>query len=487
MKNHIRQCYRRLLALIFTAVMGMTLCGGSATAVATSSIIKCYTLSSTNVPTFTSSSLRSRSGSVFPEDEIQVLEVTDAYCKIKYKITGTANGYKTAYVPTSAILLGTTGETVTAPERITTYRRPGGAQYGSIYQGDRVKILGNSPQGDYTQVKYPTSQGYKYAVITSADAQKLTAGSRPIADGIYKITTKYSSGGCMTACDDSIQQYPYRGEDSQKYYINHVRDDYYTIRPVSDPTRAIDVYNGQAQEPQRIWLYPTNNTLAQLWKFVSAGNGNYYIQSALGQYCLDVNGGEYHNQGDGAHILLWGLYLDGTYQQWNLTSVSSSQNNQNTQTSPSGLVSPVPNGVKFSKKTNDNGWTGYHDINRNVSTSTPVYAISDGTAYFYQYSSNGLLRSYGNYIRFKSADGVYEVRYAHLSRFNGVATPITKSASFPCSGASQKKLISSRNVSAGEVLGYIGSTGNSSGTHLHIEVYKNGQRIDPTSIFPQLA
>ena len=182
-----------------------------------------------------------------------------------------------------------------------------------------------------------------------------------------------------------------------------------------------------------------------------------------------------------------GLYLDGTYQQWNLTSVSSSQNNQNTQTSPSGLVSPVPNGAKFSKKTNDNGWTGYHDINRNVSTSTPVYAISDGTAYFYQYSSNGLLRSYGNYIRFKSADGVYEVRYAHLSRFNGAATPITKSASFPCSGASQKKLLSSRNASAGEVLGYIGSTGNSSGTHLHIEVYKNGQRIDPTSIFPQLA
>ena len=155
-------------------------------------------------------------------------------------------------------------------------------------------------------------------------------------------------------------------------------------------------------------------------------------------------------------------------------------------TSSGGLVSPVPAGAKFSKKSSDNGWTGYHDINRGVSTSTPVYAVTNGTAYFYQCHTNGRLRSYGNYIRFVSADGTLEVRYAHLSRFNGVATPITADSAYPCSGAASKDLVGTLSVSAGQILGYVGTTGNSTGVHLHLEVYRNGSRVDPTTLFSGL-
>lgn len=155
-------------------------------------------------------------------------------------------------------------------------------------------------------------------------------------------------------------------------------------------------------------------------------------------------------------------------------------------TSSGGLVSPVPAGAKFSKKSSDNGWTGYHDINRGVSTSTPVYAVTGGTAYFYQCHTNGRLRSYGNYIRFVSADGTLEVRYAHLSRFNGVATPITADSAYPCSGAASKDLVGTLSVSAGQILGYVGTTGNSTGVHLHLEVYRNGSRVDPTTLFSGL-
>lgn len=165
--------------------------------------------------------------------------------------------------------------------------------------------------------------------------------------------------------------------------------------------------------------------------------------------------------------------------------LSSSNPNGTSSGSSSGLVSPVSGG-KFSKKTNDNGWYGYHDLNRNVSTSTPVYAITNGTAYFYQYNTNGKLRSYGNYVKFVSADGQYEVRYAHLSRFNGMPTPITADSAYPCSGAKSNGYVGSMSVSAGTVLGYIGTTGNSSGIHLHIEIYRNGTRVDPTSLFPGL-
>lgn len=150
------------------------------------------------------------------------------------------------------------------------------------------------------------------------------------------------------------------------------------------------------------------------------------------------------------------------------------------------LTSPVPKGAKFSRKTNDNGWNGYHDINRNISINTPVYAVTNGVAKFYQYHSHGKLRSYGNYVKFVSSDGQLEVRYAHLSRFNGVSTPITTDSTYPCSGANTQELVATRNVSAGEVLGFIGTTGNSSGLHLHIEVYKNGKRVDPTTVFSGL-
>lgn len=155
-------------------------------------------------------------------------------------------------------------------------------------------------------------------------------------------------------------------------------------------------------------------------------------------------------------------------------------------TSSGGLVSPVPAGAKFSKKSSDNGWTGYHDINRGVSTSTPVYAVTGGTAYFYQCHTNGRLRSYGNYIRFVSGDGTLEVRYAHLSRFNGVATPITADSAYPCSGAASKDLVGTLSVSAGQILGYVGTTGNSTGVHLHLEVYRSGSRVDPTTLFSGL-
>jgi len=152
-----------------------------------------------------------------------------------------------------------------------------------------------------------------------------------------------------------------------------------------------------------------------------------------------------------------------------------------------GLISPVPAGAKFRPQSDDNGWKGYHDISRNVSTGTPVYAITGGTAYYYQCHTNGKLRSYGNYVKFVSDDGVYEVRYAHLSGFNGMPTSITADTPHPCSGAAKTDPVGSRHVSAGETIGWIGTTGNSSAPHLHIEIYRNGARVDPTTLFPSLA
>lgn len=85
---------------------------------------------------------------------------------------------------------------------------------------------------------------------------------------------------------------------------------------------------------------------------------------------------------------------------------------------------------------------------------TPVLAAMAGTISF---AGDG--GSYGNLIKMAHENG-RETRYAHLNAFAKTATP----------GAT---------VAAGDVIGYIGTTGRSTGPHLHFELYLSGQPIDP--------
>jgi murein DD-endopeptidase MepM/ murein hydrolase activator NlpD len=89
-----------------------------------------------------------------------------------------------------------------------------------------------------------------------------------------------------------------------------------------------------------------------------------------------------------------------------------------------------------------------------AAVGTPVVAAFDGTIVF---AGDG--GGYGNLLRVRH-EGGRETRYAHLQRF-ATADPVGKA------------------VRAGEVIGYVGTTGLSTGPHLHFEIYQNGTAVDP--------
>lgn len=86
-------------------------------------------------------------------------------------------------------------------------------------------------------------------------------------------------------------------------------------------------------------------------------------------------------------------------------------------------------------------------------TGTPIYAAGHGVV-----ERASRFGGYGHYIRIRHANG-YKTAYAHLSRY-------------------ARGMRKGRRVRQGDVIGYVGSTGASTGPHLHYEVYTNGRAVD---------
>lgn len=88
---------------------------------------------------------------------------------------------------------------------------------------------------------------------------------------------------------------------------------------------------------------------------------------------------------------------------------------------------------------------------------TPVYATGDGVVVRADNRSTG----YGNHIRIDHGYG-YMSLYGHLYKYNVKAN---------------------QKVKRGDLIGFVGSTGRSEGPHLHYEVFKDGERINPMNFY----
>ncbi len=102
-------------------------------------------------------------------------------------------------------------------------------------------------------------------------------------------------------------------------------------------------------------------------------------------------------------------------------------------------------------------WMPHEGFDFMGKTGVPIVATGDGTIVLSQMTFGG----YGNQIIIDHGFG-YKTRYAHLDTFN-------------------KKR--GDKIKRGEVIGFMGNTGRSAGTHLHYEILKNGVRVNPIGFF----
>ncbi|MBR0672600.1 M23 family metallopeptidase [Neoroseomonas soli] len=96
----------------------------------------------------------------------------------------------------------------------------------------------------------------------------------------------------------------------------------------------------------------------------------------------------------------------------------------------------------------------HQGIDFGAPTGTPIYAAADGVVVSAKREGG-----YGLMVRLRHASGV-ETRYAHMSRFG-------------------RGITSGRRVRQGDVIGAVGSTGLSTGPHLHYEVIASGRPVNP--------
>ncbi|MCI8553071.1 MAG: peptidoglycan DD-metalloendopeptidase family protein [Lawsonibacter sp.] len=112
-----------------------------------------------------------------------------------------------------------------------------------------------------------------------------------------------------------------------------------------------------------------------------------------------------------------------------------------------------------------NGRSSNHTgIDIPAARGTPIYAAKSGVVTTSVYGS-GSYWSYGNFVLISHKDGTSTL-YAHMSSRN---------------------VKEGQTVRQGDVVGYVGTTGRSTGNHLHFEVRVNGKRTDPLNYFKDKA
>lgn len=163
------------------------------------------------------------------------------------------------------------------------------------------------------------------------------------------------------------------------------------------------------------------------------------------------------------NLLYAGLYqkngVDLRLSQWTKNNKLRWYDAREASQSSDNLQRPVPGTVSSNYGMRFHPILGYGRMHRGMDFKagygTPILAVQTGYVAY-----NGRKGGYGNQVELKHGDGL-STTYSHMS-----------------------KIVVSNNqlVQQGQVIGYVGSTGLSTGPHLHYELHKNGVAIDPSTV-----
>ena len=131
--------------------------------------------------------------------------------------------------------------------------------------------------------------------------------------------------------------------------------------------------------------------------------------------------------------------------------------------SAAGYGTPLAGRTKANITCGFYGYSGHTGVDFAVGSGTPALAVKSGTVVISKACMrNGRYVSYGEYVGIDHHDGTVTI-YAHLS---------------------SRSVSVGQSVSQGQQIGLTGSTGNSTGPHLHFEVRVNGRAVNPTAYLP---
>lgn len=146
---------------------------------------------------------------------------------------------------------------------------------------------------------------------------------------------------------------------------------------------------------------------------------------------------------------------EAAYEQWVQQNASSGSG-----VCAEGFIWPLPGAGRVTTEFGADQWvngvfsSGHKGLDIAIAGGTPIYAAHNGTV-----AATTGHWSYGNVVMIDNGDGISTL-YAHMQPPGAIVSV-------------------GQTVTQGQVIGYVGSTGNSSGNHLHFEVRVNGVRQNP--------
>ena len=413
----------------------------------------------------------------------------------------------------------------TARYRANTYDNPNlsGARAGWITSGSDIEVLGENAKSYF--IRYWADNGAtreRYVERTAVkglnedkenkkQVNNNVINKNPIVKpvqredkkqeqsssyGVWKATARYRANtydnpnlsGARAGWITSDSDIEVLGENAKSYFIRYWADNGAKRERYVERTAVKGLNEDKENKKQEQTSYG-------VWKATARYTANTYDNPDLrGMRAGRVtSGSDLEVLGENAKSYFIRYWADNgatreRYVERTAVKGLNEKNEINDKRTPSGYYYPLGRKSCFIHSDKYNKYKN-HDCMQ--AEGTPIYAACDGTAEFCQimgtYNGKYTTVSYGNVIYLYGV-GVKFI-YAHLSKFAGVALKYNSGKASGSTYTNPKVTnrstfkIATKTVKAGELIGYVGTTGNSSGSHLHLEVYVNGVRKEPNDYF----